>query len=248
MQLSVITPTFNEADNIPRLVEGLKAALDGIDYEILIVDDDSPDRTWAIAEALAFNDPRIRVLRRMRNPGLTPAVIDGFQAANGDALACIDADLQHDPKILPRMFKEVSNGCDVAVGSRYVEGGDADQWNLIRRLESWVATKIAQTFLGVKLKDPMSGYFMLKREDFASIRPQLSGNGFKILLEILAKLRFSVVREIPYSFRPRIAGYSKYSGKVIIEYVAQVWRLSSLKRQFSTTFLKLVHWASSGSS
>jgi dolichol-phosphate mannosyltransferase len=248
MKLSVITPTFNEAENVSRLVKELKSALEGIDYEILVVDDNSPDRTWAVAEGLASSDPRVRVLRRMSNPGLTPAVIDGFRAARGDAVACIDADLQHDPAVLPRMLKEISNGCDLAVGSRYVDGGDARQWNIIRRVESWIATKMAQILLGVELKDPMSGYFMLRRKDFAAIQAQLSGKGFKVLLEILAKMRSIVVREVPYSFRSRTAGQSKLSHKVVVQYLAQVWRLSSLRRQFSLGFIKLRHWASSGSS
>src|SRR6266852_8971824 len=182
MELSVITPTFNEAENVPRLVQELKTALRGVDYEILVIDDNSPDGTWAIAEKLASSDARVRVIRRTRNQGLTPAVIGGFRAARGDAVACIDADLQHDPAVLPRMLEKLSNGCDVAVGSRYVEGGDLRQLNVIRQAESWIATKIAQIFLGVRLKDPMSGYFMVKRRDFAAVQAELSGSGFKVLL------------------------------------------------------------------
>src|SRR5712691_1288793 len=133
MRLSVISPTFNEAENVPRLVEQLGQALGHIDYEILIVDDNSPDLTWSVAERMPLTNPRVRVLRRMRNRGLGAAVIDGFSAAQGDALACIDADLQHDPWILPKMLAELCQGSDVVVGSRYVDGGDTGKWNWQRR-------------------------------------------------------------------------------------------------------------------
>jgi len=150
MKLTVISPTLNEAENVPRLVEQLEQALGDIDYEILIVDDDSPDQTWSIAQKISLTNPRVRVLRRTRNRGLGMAVIDGFSTAEGDALACIDADLQHDPSILPRMLKELLSGTDVVVGSRYIEGGSAGKWNRLRRLESWFATKTAQFLLGIK--------------------------------------------------------------------------------------------------
>jgi len=125
MKLTVISPTLNEAENVPRLVEQLEQALGDIDYEILIVDDDSPDQTWSIAQKISLTNPRVRVLRRTRNRGLGMAVIDGFSTAEGDALACIDAYLQHDPSILPRMLKDLLSGTDVVVGSRYIEGGSA---------------------------------------------------------------------------------------------------------------------------
>jgi dolichol-phosphate mannosyltransferase len=188
MRLSVISPTLNEAQNIPALVEQLEQALGTVDYEVLIVDDNSPDLTWSVAEQIGRRNPRVRMLRRMKNPGLGMAVIEGFSAAEGDMLACIDADLQHDPAILPRMIAELQSGVDVVVGSRRVEGGGMGEWNRWRRIESWCATKAAQLLLGFELKDPMSGYFLVWRKDFNRVQDQLSENGFKILLEILAKL------------------------------------------------------------
>src|SRR5215469_362390 len=122
MKFSVISPTFNEAENVPRLVEQLERALSHVDYEILIVDDNSPDLTWSVAERICSTNPRVRVLRRMSDPGLGSAVIDGFSAAQGEAVACIDADLQHDPRILPKMLDQLYEGSDVVVGSRYVAG------------------------------------------------------------------------------------------------------------------------------
>src|ERR1700682_1631851 len=128
MKLSVISPTLNEAENVPRLVEQIERALGDIDFEILIVDDDSPDQTWSIAQKLSLTHPRVRVLRRTQNRGLGMAVIDGFSHAGGDVLACIDADLQHDPSILPRMLEELLRGSDVVGGRRYIEGGRAGKW------------------------------------------------------------------------------------------------------------------------
>jgi dolichol-phosphate mannosyltransferase len=233
MRLSVISPTFNEAENVPRLVSEISKSMDGIEYEILIVDDNSPDLTWSVAEELSLENPRVRVLRRKQNPGLGAAVIDGFNAATGDVVACIDADLQHDPSILPRMVEELASGSDVVVGSRYVDGGGTGNWNLLRRLESLFATKLAQLFLGIQLKDPMSGYFVMRREDFSAIQKELNAKGFKILLEIIAKLQPGRVREVPYTFRTRTAGKSKLSGEVVFQYLEQLGRLSWIGRMFS---------------
>jgi dolichol-phosphate mannosyltransferase len=238
MKLSVISPTLNEAENVPRLVEQLERALIGIDYEILIVDDNSPDRTWYVAQEISLKNPRVRALRRMQDAGLGMAVIEGFSAADGDVLACIDADLQHDPAILPRMLEELQRGEDVVVGSRHVDGGSTGEWTRVRRMESWIATKTAQYLLGIELKDPMSGYFLFWRKDFSAVKQQLNGQGFKILLEILAKLRATSVMEIPYTFRPRTAGESKLSGKVVLQYVRQVWQLCGTSRHLPVRFFK----------
>ena len=238
MKLTVISPTLNEAENVPHLVEQLERALGDIDYEILIVDDDSPDQTWSIAQKISQTNPRVRVLRRTKNQGLGMAVIDGFSNAGGDVLACIDADLQHDPSILPRMLEELLNGTDVVVGSRYVEGGSAGKWDRLRRLESWLATRTAQFLLGIKLKDPMSGYFLVWRKDFSEVKDQLNGRGFKILLEILTRLRASSVKEIPYTFRPRTNGESKLTSRIVFLYAQQLWRLCSVSRYLPVRFLK----------
>ena len=230
MKLSVISPTFNEADNVPRLVEQLGRALGHLDYEILIVDDNSPDLTWSVAHQISLSNSRVRVLRRMHNPSLGAAVIDGFCAAEGDVLACIDADLQHDPSVLPAMLEELRKGSDVVVASRYREGGGTERWSWSRRLASWGATKLAHILLGVKLTDPMSGYFLVRRKDFCNIQGELSGKGFKILLEILAKLQPSTIGEVPYTFRARTAGESKLSSKIVLQYCRQLWRLSKAAR------------------
>ena len=241
MKLSVISPTLNEAQNVPALVEQLQRTLQNVDYEILIVDDNSPDLTWSVAEQISLKDPRVRTLRRMKNPGLGMAVIDGFSAAEGDMLACIDADLQHDPSILPRMIEELQRGkgVDVVVGSRHVKGGGFGKWSPWRRFESWCANKTAQLLLGFEVKDPMSGYFLVWRKDFNRVHEQLRESGFKILLEILAKLRTSRVKEVPYTFRPRAVGESKLSCKIILLYFHQLWRLCGESRRASVRLLKL---------
>jgi dolichol-phosphate mannosyltransferase len=232
----VIAPTYNESENVGPLVAEISAALKEIDHEILIVDDDSPDRTWARAQAIARELPQVRVLRRTRLRGLGYAVIDGFSCAKGELVACIDADLQHNPAILPDMVKALDEGADLAVASRYLAGGGTGQWNLARRFASWVATKTAQCTLGIKLCDPMSGYFMLRRRDFLRVRNTLDGLGFKILLELVAHMKPRSVREVPYTFRPRVAGKSKLSSKIIFEYLHQLWRLSPLERFLPAEF------------
>jgi dolichol-phosphate mannosyltransferase len=238
VKLSVVSPTLNEAANVPMLVEQLESALREIDYEILIVDDNSPDLTWSVAQNISSKNPRVKSIRRMDNPGLGLAVINGFAEATGEVLACIDADLQHDPAILPRMLEELQAGADVVVGSRHVDGGSTGKWTRLRRLESWIAGSAAQFLLGFKLRDPMSGFFLVWREDFKEVRPHLDGNGFKILLEIVARLHRSNIKEVPYTFRPRVAGESKLSGKVALQYVRQLWRLCSESQRSSVRFLK----------
>ena len=240
MRLSIISPTLNEAETVPRLVEELERALADISFEILIVDDNSPDGKWSIAQNITLTNPRVRSLRRMQNPGLGAAVIDGFSAAKGDVLACIDADLQHDPSILPRMLEELQHGADIVVGSRHVDGGSTGEWGRLRRVQSWIANKMAQFLLGVRLKDPMSGYFLVWRKDFDEIREHLNGKGFKILLEILSNLHASKIKEVPYTFRPRTQGQSKLSWRVILQYVQQLWRLCSTSQRVSMRFVKSV--------
>jgi len=225
MKLSVISPTYNEAENIGLLISELEKILESTDYEILISDDNSPDFTWARVEEIGRRNPRVRVLRRTSNRGLGPSVVDGFAAATGEAVACIDADLQHDPAILPEMLRVLMNGSDLAVATRYMPGGGTANWGMIRRLGSWSCTKLAQWLLGVKLRDPMSGYFMMRRDDFLKIRDSLNVRGFKILLEIAAHMQPRRLSEVPYTFGPRAQGESKLSTKIVFAYLSQVWRL-----------------------
>lgn len=227
VRLSVIAPTYNERDNVLPLVEEVGRALAGVEHELVFVDDGSPDGTADAVEEIGARDPRIRVIRRSGTRALSAAVIEGFQAARGDLVACIDADLQHDPAILPLMAREMENGADLVIGSRYIAQGGTGEWGALRRLESRVATRLAQWTLGVPLHDPLSGYFMLRRQDFQRVRADLNGSGFKILLEIAAHLRPKELREVPFTFRTRRAGTSKLSTRVVVAYLRQLWRLSA---------------------
>jgi dolichol-phosphate mannosyltransferase len=238
MKLSVISPTYNESENVGLLIAELEKVLEGANYEILISDDDSPDRTWARVEEIGCRNPRVRVLRRTSNHGLGPSVVDGFSAATGEAVACIDADLQHDPGVLPRMLKELMNGSNLVVATRYMPGGGTTNWGVIRRLGCCGCTKLAQWLLGVQLRDPMSGYFMMRRADFLKVRSHLNVQGFKILLEIAAHLQPSRVGEVPYTFGPRAHGESKLSKKIVFAYLAQLWRLSFRERMAPHHFRK----------
>jgi dolichol-phosphate mannosyltransferase len=246
VKVTIVSPTYNEAGNVRRLIHEVGSVLSGIDYELLIADDDSPDHTWAVAQELATHNPRIRVLRRTTDRGLSPAVIEGFLSSSSEYVGVIDADLQHDPAILPQMIAALDAGAEMAVGSRYVEGGGTGTWNAARRFQSWVATKLAQTFLGVELTDPMSGYFILRRDDFKRIHKQLDSGGFKILLEIVGRLAPSRLEEVPFTFRERVAGQSKLSSKVVFQYLGQLWRLSSVSRYMSVRFIKFALVGASG--
>ncbi len=226
MLLTVVSPTLNESENVLRLIQELKRVLSEIDYEIIIVDDDSPDLTWKVAEDVARRDTHIRVIRRQGSRSLGWSVMDGFMAARGDILVCIDADLQHDPAILPRMLEELSRDCDLVVGSRYARGGSVGAWGPLRRSESWLATKLAQWVIGTRICDPMSGYFLLRRHDFLRVRSSLNGQGFKILLEIAANWPQARICEVPYAFRTRLAGKTKLSRRVVFAYCSQLWRLA----------------------
>ena len=238
MQLSVIMPTYNEVENIESMVLAVGDALRGIDYEIIVSDDDSPDLTWARVEEIGKYNLRVRALRRTGDRALSASVVDGFTEALGDTVACIDADLQHDASILPTMLREMEKGADLVVASRYMPGGGTSDWNRFRRFSSWSATKMAKIFLKIQLRDPMSGYFMMRREDFLRVRKHLNRQGFKILLEIATHMRPRDLREVPYTFRARTRGKSKLSGRVALAYLCQLWRLSFLGRFIPADFVK----------
>jgi len=172
--LSLIVPTYNERESLPILAERVHQALDGCQYELIVVDDDSPDGTAELAENLSHKYP-IRVICRKGERGLATAVVGGFSHASGQVLGVIDADLQHPPEMLPKLLREIDNGADVAVGSRYIPGGGMEGWSFTRRFMSKIATMTARTFVPSirKVKDPMSGFFLFKREviDGVDLKP-----------------------------------------------------------------------------
>ncbi len=230
MKLTVISPTYNERESIDRLVSELQRVLQGMDHEILIVDDDSPDGTWRRVEELAQQNRNLRMLRRRNQRDYASAIIEGVRTASGEAIATIDADLQHDPEVLPRMLAELENGADLVVASRYITGGGTSDWSSLRRMMSRTANLPARVILGVTIGDPGSGYFMLRRGDFLRIADRLDGRGYRILLDIIANLRPTKIKEVPYTFRARREGHSKMSARIVLSYARLLCRLAFLPR------------------
>ena len=210
-ELSVVIPTFNERDNIAPLLDSIKAALDGIHWEVIFVDDDSPDGTSEWIRAFAADDHRIRVIKRLGRRGLSSACVEGMLSSSAPLFAVIDADLQHDERLLPAMVAELNKGgVDIVVASRYADGGDIGDWHESRARISAFATRLSRILVPKELTDPMSGFFMMRRSVFERAVHKLSGIGFKILADLFASspepLKF---KELPFKFRTRTAGESK---------------------------------------
>lgn len=222
LQLSVVVPTYCEAGNIASMISALDAALAGINWEVIFVDDDSPDGTMSTIRSIGAHDGRVRALRRVGRRGLAGAVIEGMLASGADIVAVVDADLQHDEKLLPEMLRDIETGkSDIVIGTRYDQTGDASEgFSATRRVSSMLATTLTNTLLKTNVSDPMSGFFMLKRSLIDTIAPKLSPGGFKLLLDILASAPSGVrVSEKPYVFRPRKVGQSKLDGLVIADFL-----------------------------
>ncbi|MGB5757439.1 MAG: polyprenol monophosphomannose synthase, partial [Acidimicrobiales bacterium] len=218
--LSVIIPTYNEAGNIVLMLDRLRTALAGQAYEIVVVDDDSIDETWRIAQLHGRSDQRIRVIRRVGERGLSSAVMAGMAQAGGRALVVMDADLQHDEtKILHLVRAVVDEGMDLCVGSRHVAGGGYGTFGRRRRAASWAGGALARTLLGVAVSDPMSGFFAVSRRRFELVGDQVNPRGFKILLEFLARGPEPSVSEIGYQFGERVHGTTKLNGSVVLDYL-----------------------------
>ena len=219
--LSVIVPCFNERPNVAPMIDKLDAALTGIAWEVIYVDDNSPDGTATEVRRIAQADPRVRCIRRIGRRGLASAVIEGALSSSADYVAVIDGDLQHDETRLPVMLAALRSGqYDLSVASRHVEGGDAaglaNRW---RRVLSDGGIRLAQLFLPVKLTDPMSGFFMLPRLLFEDLARSLNGQGFKILLDLVLSAPGPLrVQEVPAHFRERAAGESKLDALVIMQF------------------------------
>ncbi|MGA1622342.1 MAG: glycosyltransferase [Synechocystis sp.] len=227
--LSLVLPTYNEADNIAAMVGVLTSLLEpdwSGRYELIVVDDDSPDLTWQLAQGLTDQYPQLQVLRRTQERGLSTAVIRGWQAARGSVLGVIDADLQHPPEILLQLLAEMAQGADLAVASRHVDGGGVSEWSLVRRFLSRGAQMLGLLILPEvisRLSDPMSGFFMVKRTAIAHQR--LSPVGYKILIEVTARGRIRWLAEVGYVFRERRSGESKVTWRQYVEYIQHLWRL-----------------------
>jgi dolichol-phosphate mannosyltransferase len=223
-QLSVVIPTFNERDNVITLFRRLEKTLAGIPFEAVFVDDNSPDGTWQVLRALSREDGRVRCIRRIGRRGLSGACIEGILASSAPCAAVIDADLQHDETQLPKMLALLQGGeFDLVIGSRYIEGGSADSFDRQRAGASALATGVAKRVLKVEVADPMSGFFMIRRDRFEELAPQLSTQGFKILLDVVATAHGALrVKEIPYTFGSRLHGESKLDSMVALDFLGLV--------------------------
>ena len=219
--LSIVVPTFNERDNVRELVARLDRCLAGVAWEIVFVDDDSRDGTLDLLREVSRADPRVRFLHRIGRRGLASAVVEGVLATNSPIVAVMDCDLQHDETLLPKMLDTLrAPDCDVVVASRYMEAGGVGDWTKDRLLFSRIATRLADYVLRSPLTDPMSGFFMLKRNAFDQVVRKLSTQGYKILLDILLSGPGLQVKEIAYTFRTRIHGESKLDLIAVLDYLA----------------------------
>ena len=219
--LTVIIPTFKEEANIATIIREVDTVFsqNAINGEILIVDDNSPDRTIPLVKELQQTKPNVSLVVRKNDPGLSQSVVEGFRKAQSDILLVIDADLSHPPGHIPKMLAEIRGGSDIVIGSRYMEGGGVQKWSLKRRVISLGATSIGR-LLFPEIHDPVSGFFAVKKSvvEGAPLRPR----GYKILLEVLGKGHWKTAKEIPFEFVDRAAGSSKLGPKTIIDYAAQV--------------------------
>ena len=221
IELSVVAPTFNEKENVPELTTRLERALAGHSWEIVFVDDDSPDGTADVVRELAQVKSNVRCLHRIGRRGLSRAVVEGILATSAPYIAVIDADLQHDEGLLPKMLARLREGdIDIVIGSRYCAGGSMGDLHSSRVAMSQFATRLARLVISANLTDPMSGFFMIRRDAFLRAVRNLSGEGYKILLDLFASspipLRFA---ELPFTFQERVAGESKLDSAVMWEYL-----------------------------
>jgi dolichol-phosphate mannosyltransferase len=226
IRLGIVLPTYNERGNIRTMVERLDAALAGIAWEVIVVDDNSPDGTADEARSLAAEDRRVRVLQRIGRRGLSSAAIEGMCATSAPVVAVMDADHQHDPALLPGMLAAIEGGdYDLSYASRFAEGASTDAWGRPDRVKaSGMANTIARKVTGVTLSDPMSGYFMLRTDALRKDAHRLSGVGFKILLDILATVDQPLrIKEFPMHFAARAEGESKLDQTVVFEFLVGLY-------------------------
>ena len=234
VNFSLIVPTYNESKNLAKLVEILTRLLNdyfGDSYELIIVDDDSPDLTWQVGLELMPNYPQLRVMRRQGEKGLSTAVIRGWQASQGEILGVIDGDLQHPPETLLNMLDEMTKVADLVVASRHVEGGGVSDWGFIRRFLSrgaqMLGLMILPNVIG-RVSDPMSGYFMVRRSAIANC--PMNPLGYKILIEVLGRGNIGSVAEVGYVFQERQEGESKVTWRQYVDYILHLLRLRSRGR------------------
>ncbi|MBX9643588.1 MAG: glycosyltransferase family 2 protein [Novosphingobium sp.] len=226
IRLGVVLPTYNERKNLRGMVERLDKALAGIPFEVIVVDDNSPDGTSDEARVIAQEDSRVHVIQRIGRRGLSSAAIEGMCATAAPVVAVMDADHQHDPELLPGMLAAIESGeYDLSYASRFAEGASTEEWGRPDRVKaSTLANRIANKVTGVELSDPMSGYFMLRTETLRADAHRLSGVGFKILIDILATVDETLrIKEVPMNFAARAEGESKLDRTVVFEFMVGLY-------------------------
>ena len=226
IRLGVVLPTYNERKNLRGMVERLDKALQGIDFEVIVVDDNSPDGTSDEARAIAQEDGRVHVIQRIGRRGLSSAAIEGMCATSAPVVAVMDADHQHDPELLAGMLAAIEDGThDLSYASRFAEGASTEAWGRPDRVKaSSFANRLANKVTGIELSDPMSGYFMLRTEVLRADAHRLSGVGFKILLDILATVDTPLrIKEVPMHFAARAEGESKLDRTVVFEFLVGLY-------------------------
>ncbi|MGJ4789581.1 glycosyltransferase family 2 protein [Leptospira koniambonensis] len=236
-KISVLLPTYNEAENIEKCISGVSKTFNGLEYEIIVIDDNSPDKTWSVVENLKDQNPKVKLIRRMTEKGLSSAIITGMSAAEGENFLVMDSDLQHDESVLPQMLKSLEEGADVAVGTRYANGGSTGKWNFIRKFLSVTANAFTKFLLPIRISDPMSGFFAIKREVFFKYGYKINPIGFKILLEILGRAEKGLnIAEVPFYFRTRLHGETKINNSIARSFLMTVLDLR-FGKWISSTFL-----------
>ena len=224
-ELAVIVPTFNERGNLREVLRQVAAALGDTPWELIFVDDSSPDGTAALAQAIGHEDARVRCIHRIGRRGLAGACIEGFLATSAPVLAVMDADLQHDATLLSRMLDKMrATSADLVIASRYSAGGSATEgFSPFRRMASQFSTTLARLTTGVSVTDPMSGYFMIRRAAFVPLAPRLASEGFKILFDLLATAHGKLkIEEVTYSFAARQEGDSKFDTQNILDFLGLI--------------------------
>ena len=225
LDLTIIVPTYNEVENMEELITGIEEIFrkekPEVEYEILVMDDNSPDGTGKKVEELSKKGHNCRVIIRTENRGLSPSVIEGFEKADGEICLVMDADLQHPIEVVPKLYQAVKDGAQVAVGSRHCPGGGIENWAFHRRVISWGAALLARPFTSVS--DPMIGFFAVEKKLLKGCK--LEAKGYKILLEVLVKTKCTKVVEVPITFTTRVHGESKLTSGVMINYILHLWAL-----------------------
>lgn len=229
-EISIIVPTYNESKNIRGILENIQKSIPkGMMAETIVVDDNSPDFTAKIAEDYFSSIKEktthtINVIKRKAKDGLSSAILNGIQQATGNMIVVMDSDFSHPPHIIPKMMDMLrQTSCDIVIASRYVRGGSIQGWSFKRKIMSKVATKIAKKGLGVKPQDPMSGFFLFKKNIIKGLK--FDAIGYKMLLEILVKTKGVKIQEVPYTFTDRKEGSSKIGAGIIFDYCKSVWKL-----------------------